>query len=52
MSRRPRAAAGPADAGPAVADEVAEGGDDGSLEPGPGGGAPTVPVTVESATTG
>ncbi|WNV77450.1 peptidylprolyl isomerase [Geodermatophilus sp. DSM 44513] len=40
------------EAGLAVLDEVAEGGNDGSLEPSPGGGAPTVPVTVESATIG
>ncbi len=34
------------DAGLAVLDVVAANGNDGSLEPSPGGGAPTVPVTV------
>jgi peptidyl-prolyl cis-trans isomerase B (cyclophilin B) len=36
------------DAGLAVLDAVAANGNDGSLDPSPGGGAPTVPVTVES----
>nr|WP_275585847.1 peptidylprolyl isomerase [Geodermatophilus sabuli] len=38
------------DAGLAVLDAVAANGNDGSLDPSPGGGAPTVPVTVESVT--
>ncbi|MGY1701122.1 peptidylprolyl isomerase [Geodermatophilus sp. SYSU D00766] len=38
------------DAGLAVLDVVAAHGNDGSLDPSPGGGAPTVPVTVESMT--
>ena len=36
------------EAGLAVLDEVAANGNDGSLDPSPGGGAPTVPVTIES----
>ncbi len=36
------------DAGLAVLDTVAANGNDGSLDPSPGGGAPNVPVTVES----
>jgi peptidyl-prolyl cis-trans isomerase B (cyclophilin B) len=36
--------------GLAVLDEVAANGNDGSLDPSPGGGAPTVPVTIESVT--
>ena len=36
------------DAGLAVLDAVAANGNDGSLDPSPGGGAPNVPVTVES----
>ncbi len=36
------------DAGLAVLDEVAANGNDGSLDPSPGGGAPNVPVTIES----
>jgi peptidyl-prolyl cis-trans isomerase B (cyclophilin B) len=38
------------EAGQAVLDEVAANGNDGSLDPSPGGGAPTVPVTIESVT--
>ncbi|SFL16869.1 peptidylprolyl isomerase [Geodermatophilus ruber] len=38
------------DAGLAVLDEVAANGNDGSLDPSPGGGAPTEPVTIESMT--
>ncbi|MGY1637357.1 peptidylprolyl isomerase [Geodermatophilus sp. SYSU D00742] len=38
------------DAGLAVLDVVAANGNDGSLEPSPGGGAPNVPVTIESMT--
>jgi peptidyl-prolyl cis-trans isomerase B (cyclophilin B) len=38
------------DAGLAVLDVVAANGNDGSLDPSPGGGAPLVPVTVESMT--
>jgi peptidyl-prolyl cis-trans isomerase B (cyclophilin B) len=38
------------EAGLAVLDEVAANGNDGSLDPSPGGGAPTVPVTLESVT--
>ncbi|MDP9430342.1 MAG: peptidylprolyl isomerase [Actinomycetota bacterium] len=38
------------EAGLAVLDEVAANGNDGSLEPGPGGGAPNVPVTIETVT--
>ncbi len=38
------------EAGLAVLDEVAANGNDGSLDPSPGGGAPTVPVTIESVT--
>jgi peptidyl-prolyl cis-trans isomerase B (cyclophilin B) len=38
------------EAGLAVLDVVAANGHDGSLDPSPGGGAPTVPVTVESMT--
>ena len=37
-------------AGLAVLDAVAANGNDGSLDPSPGGGAPTVPVTLESVT--
>jgi peptidyl-prolyl cis-trans isomerase B (cyclophilin B) len=36
--------------GLAVLDQVAANGNDGSLDPSPGGGAPTVPVTIESVT--
>jgi len=36
------------EAGLAVLDEVAANGHDGSLDPRPGGGAPNVPVTIES----
>ena len=36
--------------GLAVLDVVAANGNDGSLDPSPGGGAPTVPVTIESVT--
>jgi peptidyl-prolyl cis-trans isomerase B (cyclophilin B) len=36
------------DAGLAVLDVVAANGNDGSLDPSPGGGAPTVPVTITS----
>ncbi|WP_448608065.1 peptidylprolyl isomerase [Geodermatophilus sp. URMC 60] len=36
--------------GLAVLDEVAANGNDGSLDPSPGGGAPNVPVTIESVT--
>ncbi|SDD08645.1 peptidyl-prolyl cis-trans isomerase B (cyclophilin B) [Geodermatophilus telluris] len=36
------------DAGLAVLDQVAANGNDGSLDPSPGGGAPTVPVTLTS----
>ncbi|SHN73151.1 peptidyl-prolyl cis-trans isomerase B (cyclophilin B) [Geodermatophilus obscurus] len=38
------------EAGLAVLDQVAVNGNDGSLEPSPGGGAPNVPVTIESVT--
>ena len=38
------------EAGLAVLDEVAVNGNDGSLDPSPGGGAPNVPVTIESMT--
>ncbi|SDM36955.1 peptidyl-prolyl cis-trans isomerase B (cyclophilin B) [Geodermatophilus siccatus] len=38
------------EAGLAVLDLVAANGNDGSLDPSPGGGAPTVPVTIESVT--
>ena len=38
------------EAGLAVLDEVAANGNDGSLDPSPGGGAPNVPVTIESVT--
>ena len=38
------------EAGLAVLDVVAANGNDGSLDPSPGGGAPTVPVTIESVT--
>jgi peptidyl-prolyl cis-trans isomerase B (cyclophilin B) len=38
------------DAGLAVLDVVAANGNDGSLDPSPGGGAPTVPVTVTAMT--
>jgi peptidyl-prolyl cis-trans isomerase B (cyclophilin B) len=38
------------EAGLAVLDVVAANGNDGSLDAGPGGGAPTVPVTIESVT--
>ncbi|MGY1607113.1 MULTISPECIES: peptidylprolyl isomerase [unclassified Geodermatophilus] len=38
------------DAGLAVLDVVAANGNDGSLDPSPGGGAPTVPVTIVSMT--
>ncbi len=38
------------EAGLVVLDEVAANGNDGSLDPSPGGGAPTVPVTIESVT--
>jgi peptidyl-prolyl cis-trans isomerase B (cyclophilin B) len=38
------------EAGLAVLDEVAANGNDGSLDPSPGGGAPNVPVTIERVT--
>jgi peptidyl-prolyl cis-trans isomerase B (cyclophilin B) len=38
------------DAGLAVLDVVAANGNDGSLDPSPGGGAPTVPVTITAVT--
>jgi peptidyl-prolyl cis-trans isomerase B (cyclophilin B) len=38
------------EAGLAVLDQVAANGNDGSLDPSPGGGAPNVPVTIESVT--
>ena len=38
------------EAGLTVLDEVAANGNDGSLDPSPGGGAPNVPVTIESVT--
>ncbi|MGK5114590.1 MULTISPECIES: peptidylprolyl isomerase [unclassified Geodermatophilus] len=38
------------DAGLAVLDVVATNGNDGSMDPSPGGGAPTVPVSIESMT--
>jgi peptidyl-prolyl cis-trans isomerase B (cyclophilin B) len=38
------------DAGLAVLDVVAANGNDGSMDPSPGGGAPSVPVTIESMT--
>jgi peptidyl-prolyl cis-trans isomerase B (cyclophilin B) len=38
------------EAGLAVLDEVAANGNDGSLDPSPGGGAPNVPVTIGSMT--
>jgi cyclophilin family peptidyl-prolyl cis-trans isomerase len=38
------------EAGLAVLDQIAEAGNDGSMEPSPGGGAPNVPVTIESMT--
>ncbi len=38
------------EAGLVVLDEVAANGNDGSLDPSPGGGAPSVPVTIESVT--
>ncbi|MGR7027874.1 peptidylprolyl isomerase [Geodermatophilus sp. URMC 62] len=38
------------DAGLAVLDAAAANGNDGSLDPSPGGGAPTVPVTVTAVT--
>ena len=38
------------EAGLAVLDVVAANGNDGSLDPSPGGGAPTVPVTIQSVT--
>ena len=38
------------DAGLAVLDGIAAAGNDGSFEPSPGGGAPNVPVTIESMT--
>jgi peptidyl-prolyl cis-trans isomerase B (cyclophilin B) len=40
------------DAGLAVLDVVAANGNDGSMDPSPGGGAPTVPVTIESMAVG
>ena len=36
--------------GLAVLDQIAEAGNDGSLEPSPGGGKPNVPVTIETMT--
>ena len=36
------------EAGLAVLDQIAAGGNDGSMEPSPGGGAPNTPVTIES----
>jgi cyclophilin family peptidyl-prolyl cis-trans isomerase len=38
------------EAGLAVLDTIAAAGNDGSFEPSPGGGAPSVPVTIESMT--
>jgi cyclophilin family peptidyl-prolyl cis-trans isomerase len=38
------------EAGLAVLDQIAAAGNDGSFEPTPGGGAPNVPVTIESLT--
>jgi cyclophilin family peptidyl-prolyl cis-trans isomerase len=38
------------EAGLAVLDKIAAAGNDGSFEPSPGGGAPNVPVTIESMT--
>ena len=38
------------EAGLAVLDQIAEAGNDGSLEPSPGGGKPNVPVTIETMT--
>jgi peptidyl-prolyl cis-trans isomerase B (cyclophilin B) len=38
------------EAGLAVLDQIAAAGNDGSFEPSPGGGAPNVPVTIESMT--
>ena len=38
------------EAGLAVLDQIAEAGNDGSLEPSPGGGKPNVPVVIESMT--
>ncbi|MGY1637358.1 peptidylprolyl isomerase [Geodermatophilus sp. SYSU D00742] len=38
------------EAGLAVLDQIAAAGNDGSMEPSPGGGAPNVPVTIESMT--
>jgi peptidyl-prolyl cis-trans isomerase B (cyclophilin B) len=38
------------EAGLAVLDQIAAGGNDGSMEPQPGGGAPNTPVTIESMT--
>ena len=38
------------EAGLAVLDQIAAGGNDGSMEPSPGGGAPNTPVTIESMT--
>jgi cyclophilin family peptidyl-prolyl cis-trans isomerase len=38
------------EAGLAVLDQIAAGGNDGSMEPSPGGGAPNIPVTIESMT--
>ena len=38
------------EAGLAVLDKIAEAGNDGSLEPSPGGGKPNVPVVIESMT--
>ncbi|MET0764816.1 MAG: peptidylprolyl isomerase [Blastococcus sp.] len=38
------------DAGLAVLDQIALAGNDGSMEPSPGGGAPNTPVTIESMT--
>jgi cyclophilin family peptidyl-prolyl cis-trans isomerase len=38
------------EAGLAVLDQIAAAGNDGSMEPNPGGGAPNTPVTIESMT--
>ncbi|MGY1821789.1 peptidylprolyl isomerase [Geodermatophilus sp. SYSU D00079] len=38
------------EAGLAVLDQIAAAGNDGSMEPSPGGGAPNVPVSIESMT--
>ena len=38
------------EAGLAVLDKIAAAGDDGSLDPSPGGGAPNLPVTITAVT--